>query len=206
MSETSEMVLVESQAALYIPSPQQAKDAMDALQRVMQAILTDDDYAVIRGRKWRKRTAFAKLRRAFSVTVTDLEEAWEIATRGGMRLFECDIHLECCRLLLKMVESGEKFDAKEIVPTSPLALYNAPTQPLAAARAHLEQAHSMVEEMGYHRRDPEILIETARLQKIEGNKDKAQETLKEAEKIINKTGAHRWDWEVGKLKGELVSG
>lgn len=46
---------------------------------VCKAILTDDDYAVIRGRKHRKRSGWAKLRRAFNVSVDILEEDYEVS-------------------------------------------------------------------------------------------------------------------------------
>ncbi len=72
---TGEIAVIET--GLYMPSPGEAKAAMDALQEVMKAILVDDDYATIAGKKHRKRTAFTKLRRAFSVTITVMDEAWE---------------------------------------------------------------------------------------------------------------------------------
>jgi tetratricopeptide (TPR) repeat protein len=61
----------------------------------------------------------------------DLDEAFSIATRGGMRLHEADCRLEYARLYLAR---GEK----------------------EPARASLAAAREMVEEMGYHRRDGEV--------------------------------------------------
>ncbi len=61
----------------------------------------------------------------------DLDEAYSIATRGGMRLHEADCHLEYARLF---IASGEKEKARE----------------------HLAIAKKMIEEMGYHRRDAEV--------------------------------------------------
>jgi hypothetical protein len=61
----------------------------------------------------------------------DLEEALEIATRGGMRLHEADCHLEYARLHLAC---GDK----------------------PAARESLAQARKLVQECGYHRRDAEV--------------------------------------------------
>lgn len=86
---------------------------------------------------------------------------WD-TTPPGMRLFECDVHLECCRLLLAMHEAGAKFDAGAIAPDSPFALFGAANHPLKAAREHLRTAKSMVNEMGYHRRDPEVLLQQPR--------------------------------------------
>jgi len=61
----------------------------------------------------------------------DLEEALSIATRGGMRLYQADCHLEDARLHLAC---GEK----------------------EKARQSLSQAKEMIEDMGYHRRDGEV--------------------------------------------------
>jgi hypothetical protein len=61
----------------------------------------------------------------------DLEEALSIATRGGMRLYEADCHLEYARFHLAC---GEK----------------------EKARQSLAKAREMIEDMGYHRRDGEV--------------------------------------------------
>ena len=45
--------------------------------QVCKAILTDDDYAVIRGKKHRTRSGWAKLRRAFNVSIDVLEEDYQ---------------------------------------------------------------------------------------------------------------------------------
>jgi len=87
--------------------------------------------------------ARAELRRGlgeFARATADVEEAMTIATRGGMRLFEADAHLEYARLYLAQGE------------TTP-------------AREHLATAKTMIEEMGYHRRDPEV----AELEEALGN-------------------------------------
>ncbi len=78
--------------------------------------------------------ARAELRRAMGSldrARADLEEALSIATRGGMRLFEADCHLEYVRLHLAC---GEQENARE----------------------SLAKAKGMVEEMGYHRRGGEV--------------------------------------------------
>jgi nucleoside phosphorylase len=61
----------------------------------------------------------------------DLEEALSIATRGGMRLYQADCHLEYARLHLACGEEEQ-------------------------ARQSLAKAKGMIEEMGYHRRDGEV--------------------------------------------------
>ena len=78
--------------------------------------------------------AHAELRRVMGEcekAQSDLDIAYTIATRGGMRLFKADCHLEYARLYLAM---GEKEQARE----------------------HWEKAKEMVDEMGYHRRDGEV--------------------------------------------------
>ena len=61
----------------------------------------------------------------------DLDEAFSIATRGGMRLFEADCHLAYARLYLTR---GEKDTARE----------------------SLAKAKQTIEQTGYHRRDQEV--------------------------------------------------
>ncbi|MGI9498498.1 MAG: hypothetical protein ACR2P3_00540, partial [Geminicoccaceae bacterium] len=62
---------------------------------------------------------------------SDIDEAMRIATRSGMRLFECDAYLEYARLALA---EGRRDDA----------------------RPHLQSAEALVNACGYHRRDPEV--------------------------------------------------
>ena len=61
----------------------------------------------------------------------DLDEAFTIATRGGMGLYLADCHLEYARLYLA---KGDK----------------------AQAREHWQIAKDSIEKMGYHRRDKEV--------------------------------------------------
>ncbi|HKZ71186.1 MAG TPA: tetratricopeptide repeat protein, partial [Anaerolineales bacterium] len=78
--------------------------------------------------------ARAELRRAIGTLARarrDLDEAYSIATRGGMRLHEADCHLGYARLFLA---SGEKDKARE----------------------SLAIAKKMIEGIGYHRRDGEV--------------------------------------------------
>ena len=61
----------------------------------------------------------------------------------------------------------------------------------------------MVGEMGYHRRDPEVLLETAHLQLLEGNKTAARKSLTAAKDRIDEMGCHRWDRDVRELNDRL---
>jgi tetratricopeptide (TPR) repeat protein len=78
--------------------------------------------------------ARAELRRFtgdFKKALNDVDEAYTIATRGGMRLFEADCHLGYARLYVAMNDMDK-------------------------AREHFVKAKQMVEEIGYHRRDREV--------------------------------------------------
>jgi hypothetical protein len=61
----------------------------------------------------------------------------------------------------------------------------------------------LINKTGYHRRDPEILLETAHLQIIEGDKDAARKTLAAAKSKIDDMGCHRWDIDHKKLSDRL---
>ena len=77
------------------------------------------------------RAEYYRLTGGFDRAKRDLDEAFTIATRGGMGLHLADCHLEYARLYLA---KGEKEKAKE----------------------HWETAKDMIEKMGYHRRDKEV--------------------------------------------------
>ena len=106
----------------------------------------------------------------------DLEEAREIAERGQMNLYMADYHLEAARLCL--TEGNKETEARE----------------------HYEEAAKRIKDMGYHRRDPELLLIQAELEINEGDKKSARHTLENAKKRIDEMGCHRWDVEVERLK------
>lgn len=79
------------------------------------------------------RAGLYRLQLIFEPAQRDLNEAMTIATRGGMRLYEADCHLEYAWLYLAM--GGDyKVDAQK----------------------SLAKAKAMINEMGYHRRDNEV--------------------------------------------------
>jgi len=77
------------------------------------------------------RAAFFRETEAYVLARKDLDEVERIAARSGMRLFQCDAHLEYARL---EIEEGQRGKARE----------------------HLERAAKLVEDCGYHRRDGEV--------------------------------------------------
>ena len=117
----------------------------------------------------------------------DLAEALEIADRGSMKLWLVDYHLEACRLCLEegRQETGDRRPEE--------------------AEKHLNEAKSMIEETGYHRRDPEVALCYAGVFLAEGKKTKARERLKNAKKTLDKMSIRMWDWEVQDLEKRLES-
>ncbi|TKJ39095.1 hypothetical protein CEE37_11790 [candidate division LCP-89 bacterium B3_LCP] len=77
------------------------------------------------------RAELYRVKEDFTNCLYDLEEAMEIATLGGMRLFEADCHLGYARLYMA---KGEKEKARE----------------------HLCKAKEIIDDTGYHRRDEEV--------------------------------------------------
>ena len=69
----------------------------------------------------------------------DLDEAFTIATRGGMGLHLANCHLEYARLYLAYLRFGMT-----------------PEQLKQKAREHWQIAKDSIEKMGYHRRDKEV--------------------------------------------------
>ncbi len=114
----------------------------------------------------------------FAKAQRDLDEAFKISTRGGMRLHEVDCHLEFARLQLAMSEKDK-------------------------ARESLTKAEKMIAEMGYHRRDPEIHLIEAQLFLASGEKDMTRESLVKAKELIDQMGMHRWDYEVKEIEEQL---
>jgi tetratricopeptide (TPR) repeat protein len=69
----------------------------------------------------------------------DLDEAWEIAERGPMKLFLTDIHLHRARLFGRLKAEGEMLK-----------------YPWESPAADLAAAEKLINDCGYHRRDEEL--------------------------------------------------
>ena len=80
--ETGEIVAIEQQPVIFIPSPQDALNAWNAYQELCKKLLNDSDYATIRGKKARKRTGWAKLRRALNISTEIIHAEWEEFEEG----------------------------------------------------------------------------------------------------------------------------
>ncbi len=77
---------------------------------------------------------------------TDLDEAWEIAERGPMRLFLADIHLYRARLF-----RGQRTEDRGQPTEGGNQKY-----PWVSPEADLAAAEKLINECGYHRRDGEL--------------------------------------------------
>lgn len=134
-----------------------------------------------------------------------LAEAREIAERGEMKLWLVDYHLEACRLCLEegRQETGDRKQGKTKKHLKVGAIHESPL--LEQARTHAETAEKLVDETGYHRRDPEVELCYAGVFLAEGKKTKAREYLKKAKKTLKDKGIRMWDWEVQELEKQLES-
>ncbi len=100
------------------------------------------------------RAELSRHQRNFPRAERDLREAEKIARRGEMRLFQTDCHLEWARLHLARNEP-------------------------AAARDRLAQARTLVNETGYHRRDPDLDDIEQQLQPAAPKKRRKQQPRKQ---------------------------
>jgi len=87
--QTGEIVPVEPRPLpmVYIPNVDKAIEAWNAYQDLCKRLLDDSDYATIQGRKHRKRSGWAKLRRAFNIGMTVISERWEDLGDGNFGYF-----------------------------------------------------------------------------------------------------------------------
>ena len=76
----------------------------------------------------------------------DLDEAWEIAERGPMKLFMADIHLYRARL----------FGSVRGVNSNQSSVISAEKYPWESPAADLAAAEELINSCAYHRRDEEL--------------------------------------------------
>jgi tetratricopeptide (TPR) repeat protein len=77
------------------------------------------------------RASYYQVQQDFEKAWQDLNEAFEIAELGSMKLYIADYHLEAGRLCRTQNNENE-------------------------AQEHFRTAKTLIEEMGYHRRDGEV--------------------------------------------------
>jgi tetratricopeptide (TPR) repeat protein len=88
------------------------------------------------------RAEYFRVTGAWEKAKRDVDEAFGIATRGGMGLHLADCHLGYARLALAEADRRPKTEDRQ-----PL---------IGQARKHLDIASKRINEMGYHRRDKEV--------------------------------------------------
>jgi tetratricopeptide (TPR) repeat protein len=98
------------------------------------------------------RAEYYRLTGAFDRAKRDLDEAFTIASRGGMRLHLADSHLEYARLYLAHL--GPERSAAGAQSKDTLAM--TPDELKQKAKEHWRTAKDMIEKTGYHRRDKEV--------------------------------------------------
>jgi hypothetical protein len=69
--------------------------------------------------------------------------------------------------------------------------------------SHLQIAKTMVDKIGYGRRQPEILLLEAQLHFVRGEREQAGVTLAQAKTLLDKMGIRFWDFEVRRLEQEI---
>ncbi len=106
------------------------------------------------------RAALHRHTRDFARARQDLQEVFDIADGSGMRLHLTDYHLEMARLLVAEEENppqspfckgGSQEDAGSAVPPFEKGGLGG-----ISLQAHIEAAAKLINETGYHRRDPEL--------------------------------------------------
>ena len=127
------MYLSQGRALLMKAIIEQTNDLADAERELSKAVdafrQSNSDDQISRGLL--SRSEFYRHKKDFGRANHDIDEAFSIAKRGEMRLYEADCHLAYARLYLA---EGNKEKEKE----------------------HLAIAKKMIEEMGYHRRDKDV--------------------------------------------------
>lgn len=74
--EGSEVEVIERNPLLPVVDVEKALDAWDAYQSLCRKLLSPDDYAKIRGKAFRKRSGWAKLRRFYHISTDILKEQY----------------------------------------------------------------------------------------------------------------------------------
>ncbi|MFZ5518097.1 MAG: hypothetical protein ACOY90_15740, partial [Candidatus Zhuqueibacterota bacterium] len=128
----------------------------------------------------------------------DLAEAQEIAERGDMKLWLVDYHLEAARVCSCQL-SANSFQLLENGRAATLTREDM----IARLKLHVEQAEKLVQETGYHRRDPEVALGYAGLFLAREDLGKAREHLVRAKKLLDEKGIRQWDFEVQQLTDRL---
>jgi hypothetical protein len=77
MDEMQVLDIVPVERSIFVPDVDTALKAWHAYQNLCRNLLDDDDYAKIKGKTYRKRGGWSKLRRAFNITTAVIDSGWE---------------------------------------------------------------------------------------------------------------------------------
>jgi len=67
------------------------------------------------------------------------------------------------------------------------------------AKGYLGEGKRRVEDMGYDRRDPEVVLIEGEILGLRGEREGGLVKVAEAEELIGEMGCHRWDSEVRRM-------
>ena len=91
----------------------------------------------------------------FRKSWNDLDEAWEIAKYGQMKLHLTDYYLEAAKVIKAQLENGRTQKEFTIIEDGLEKKFSKPDMN-SLFKEHVEKAHKLIQETGYHRRDKEL--------------------------------------------------
>ncbi len=115
-----------------------------------------------------------------------------------MKLFLVDYHLEAARIVNRQF----RIDNCQFIKNGREVVLNR-EEMLARLKMHVEQAAALVQETGYHRRDPEVEMGFTALFIARGEYAKAQAHFVKAKALLEKMGIRMWDWEIKALEKQI---
>ena len=141
------------------------------------------------------RAALFRVQKIFLNAWYDLQEVREIAEWGNMKLYLTDYNLEAARLISDQQSAN---NSQFIEQGREVTLSR--DEMVDRLKMHVEQAAELVQETGYHRRDPEVEMGSTSLFLAQGDQVKAREHLAKAKGLLDKMGTRCWDFEVRRLE------
>lgn len=102
------------------------------------------------------RASLYRHQKNFPSAWTDLDEAMEIAEYGSMKLFLSDYYLEACRMINAQLKVGSLQSDKYKIMENGEVLSLSRAEMEEKFQMYLEEAESLINKCGYHRRDGEL--------------------------------------------------
>ena len=144
----------------------------------------------------------------YSDALDDLVEAHQIMVYDDLNLFRTDVHLECVYLCTVLLQSEERFQANIDRTNDRLFAVSLTTTTsqqdlLEEAYRHLGIARQLINDTGYMRYRPALLLLHAELALFAMSWAEAQDLLAEAKKIIDETSSYVWMSTLKRLEAKL---